>query len=76
MATIIKEFHNAPQGQRVRLEMGMDNGQPAYYSVTTRTEPVEDNELPSYDSAVFGPSTNGYTNAHDEFKTRVTQLLV
>jgi hypothetical protein len=75
MATIIKEFHNAAQGQRVRLEIGEDNGQTAYFSVTTRTEPVDVRELPSYDSAVFGPSSNGYKNAHDEFKKRVTYLL-
>jgi hypothetical protein len=76
MAQILKEFHNGPLGQRVRLEMGTDNGQTAYYSVTTRIEPAIERELPSYDSAVFGPSQNGYCNADDEFKKRVTHLLV
>ncbi|MFT4064321.1 hypothetical protein [Paraburkholderia sp.] len=76
MAKILKEFHNGPLGQRVSLEIGTDNGCTAFYSVTTRTESVDPRELPTYDSAVFGPSLNGYCNAFDEFKKRVTGLLV
>lgn len=75
MAQVFKEFTNNAVRKTVRLEVGFDCGALAYHSVTTVTTPQDPAEMKHYDSAVYGPSTNGYGNAHEEFKRRVLALI-